>query len=76
MELKKLDFLFVVKGVESAGFETRESVVGRGQDGQCIVGVVELNFDLVYDLGVLEKADENVEPAGLFEDVGDIRDCR
>lgn len=73
MELQELDLFFVREGIECAGFETRECVVGWGEDSQVIVGVVELGFDLVDNLGVFEESYEGAESTGLVEDIGDVR---
>lgn len=72
VELQELHLFFVAEGIESAGFETRECIVGGGEDSQVVVGVVKLGFDLVADLGVFEEPNEGAEPAGLVEDIGDV----
>lgn len=75
MILKELDFLLGSEAIESSGFETGESTVGWGQNGQS-VGGVELVFDLINDLGFSKEADEDAEAAGLVKDLGDVWGCR
>ncbi|KAF7823417.1 hypothetical protein G2W53_021561 [Senna tora] len=65
VELDELVLLLVGEGVEEAGLEGGEGVVGGGEEGEAVVGVGELGVDLGGNLGRLEEADEGGEPAGF-----------
>lgn len=54
MELNQLRLLLACQGVESSGFEAREGVVARSEDGHTVVGVVELADEAVRLAGSLE----------------------
>lgn len=72
VELDQLVLLLIGEGVERARLEAREGVVGRGKNGHCVAGVVELVIDLVAHLGGAKEAEEDGELTGFFEDFGDV----
>lgn len=77
MELDQRDLLLVGEGVERAGREAGEGVVGGREDGEAGVGVVELVVYLVADLGALEEADERSVLPCLLQNERDVgRSCR
>lgn len=73
MVLNEQDFLLVGELVEGAGREIVESVISGSKHSHAIIGAVELDVDLVADLGSVEELDEDaVIPAGLFQNRRDV----
>lgn len=60
------------EAVECAGLEVVEGVVGGGEDGHAVEGVVELALDLGSDLSRLHEAEEGGVLPSLFEDAGEV----
>lgn len=72
MELEQGDLLLIGEGIERAGREVGEGVVGWSEDGEAGVGVVELVVDLVSELRAAEEADECRVLASLLQNGRDV----
>lgn len=55
-------------------FETRESIISGGENGEFRIGVIKLTVNLIRHLSALQESDQNRELASLFQYFCDI--CR
>lgn len=72
MVQNKLDFLLVCEAVYSTSFEVVEGIVGRGKDTHALSGGVELVFNLVAHLGLIEEANQGGVLSGFVENSSEV----
>lgn len=72
VELHELHLLLVRHRVQGARLQLRESIVGRGKNGQTVVEVIELGVDLVRDVGAPHQPQQDAEISLLLEDLDDV----
>ncbi|URE44891.1 hypothetical protein MUK42_32978 [Musa troglodytarum] len=60
------------QAVERAGFQVAEGIVGGGEDGEAIEGVVQLALDLLPYLRLSQQAKERAVLPALLENAGEV----